>query len=107
MAEVVNLGMIIVDPECRVVIDTLEDRGVVTCTNWFKRHLEVEVISRDRCGLYAQAAPQAKQVAVRFHIVQNLRQVIEAQMNRHGRTTGRALLSDATMTAVPETAPCR
>jgi len=57
------------------------------------------VISRDRCGLYAQAArqgaPQAEQVADRFHVVQNLRQAIEEQMNLHGRATGRALLSDA------------
>ncbi len=90
---------IIVDLERRVVIDILEDRDVVTCTDWLKRHPEVEVISRDRCGLYAQAArqgaPQAKQVADRFHIVQNLRQAIEEQMNLHGRATGRALLSDA------------
>ena len=59
----------------------------------------MEVISRDRCGLYAQAArkgaPQAEQVADRFHIVQNLRMAIEEQMNLHGRATGRALLSDA------------
>ncbi|CAN0576036.1 unnamed protein product, partial [Ectocarpus sp. 12 AP-2014] len=72
---------------------------VVTCTNWLKRHPEVEVISRDRCGLYAKAArqgaPQAKQVADRFHIVQNLRQAIEEEINLHGRATGRALLSDA------------
>ena len=92
-------GTIIVDLERRVVIDILEDRDVVSCTNWLKRHPEVEVISRDRCGLYAQAArqgaPQAKQVADRFHIVQNLRQAIEEQMNLHGRATGRALLSDA------------
>jgi transposase len=61
------------------------------------------VISRDRRGLYAQAArqgaPQAKQVADRFHIVQNLRQAIEEQMNLHGRATGRALLSDAAIIA--------
>ena len=92
-------GTIIVDLERRVVIDVLEDRDVVTCTDWLKRHPEVKVISRDRCGLYAQAArqgaPQAEQVADRFHIVQNLRQAIEEQMNLHGRATGRALLSDA------------
>ncbi|WP_300550439.1 ISL3 family transposase, partial [Roseovarius sp.] len=92
-------GTIIVDLERRAVIDILEDRDVVTCTNWLKRHPEVEVISRDRCGLYAQAArqgaPQAEQVADRFHIVQNLRRAIEEEMNLHGRATGRALLSDA------------
>ena len=74
-------GTIIVDLERRAVIDVLEDRDVVTCTEWLKNHPEVEVISRDRCGLYAQAArqgaPQAEQVADRFHIVQNLRMAIE------------------------------
>ena len=95
-------GTIIIDLERRAVIDVLdvlEDRDVVTCTDWLRRHPEVEVISRDRCGLYAQAArqgaPQAEQVADRFHIVQNLRMAIEEQMNLHGRATGRALLSDA------------
>ena len=94
-----NYGTIIIDLERRAVIDVLEDRDVVTCTDWLRRHPEVEVISRDRCGLYAQAArqgaPQAEQVADRFHIVQNLRMAIEEQMNLHGRATGRALLSDA------------
>ena len=40
--------------------------------------------SRDRCGLYAQGirqgAPQARQVADRFHLLQNLREAIERQM---------------------------
>nr|WP_281249181.1 ISL3 family transposase [Paracoccus homiensis] len=92
-------GTIIIDLERRAVIDVLEDRDIVTCIDWLKRHPEVEVISRDRCGIYAQAArqgaPQAEQVADRFHIVQNLRMAIEEQMNLHGRPTGRALLSEA------------
>ena len=41
-----------------------------TMTNWFRDHPNVDVISRDRAGLYAEAAregaPQAKQVADRF-----------------------------------------
>lgn len=92
-------GTIVIDLERRTVVDILEDRNVDTCTAWLNRHPQVEVISRDRCGLYAQAArqgaPQALQVADRFHIVQNLRMAIEEQMNLHGRATGRALLSDA------------
>ena len=44
------------------------------------------MVSRDRCGLYAQAArqgaPQARQVADRFHLVQNLRFAIERQLSR-------------------------
>ncbi|MCB8878177.1 hypothetical protein ASILVAE211_23540 [Acidisoma silvae] len=43
-------------------------------------------MSRDRCGLYTQAAshgaPQAAQVADRFHLLQNFRHVIERQLTR-------------------------
>ncbi len=43
------------------------------------------MISRDRCGLYtagaAQGAPQARQVADRFHVIQKLRDVIERQLS--------------------------
>jgi len=63
-----------------------------------ERHPSVEIVSRDRCGLYAQAAreggPQARQVADRFHLMQNLRVAIEEQMSLGGRATGRALLPD-------------
>ena len=57
------------------MIDILEDRDVVTCTNWLKRHPEVDVIRRDRCGLYAQAAvrdttgPQAGSFEADFAVV--------------------------------------
>ncbi|WP_425336225.1 hypothetical protein [Sinorhizobium numidicum] len=48
--------------------------------------------------MYAQAAregaPQALQVADRFHLMQNLRVAIEEQMSLSGRATGRALLPD-------------
>ena len=70
-------GTIIVDLERRSVIDILEDRSVESAANWLKKNPSVEVVSRDRCGLYAQAvregAPQAVQTADRFHLVQNLR----------------------------------
>ena len=42
--------------------------------------LKIEVVSRDRCGSYAQGArdgaPQAHQVADRFHMLQNLREAV-------------------------------
>ena len=91
-------GTIVVDLERRLVVDILEDRSVESSANWLKKHPSVEVGSRDRCGLYAQAvregAPQAQQVADRFHLVQNLRIAIEEQMSLSGRATGRAILSE-------------
>jgi transposase len=90
-------GTIIVDLERREVVDVIAERSMETAADWFARHPEVEVVCRDRCGLYAQGAregaPQARQVADRFHLLQNLRETIEQQMTRISRFAGRSLLS--------------
>lgn len=79
-------------------MDILEDRSVASVAQWLKQRPSIEVVSWDRCGLYAQAAregaPQASQVADRFHLIQNLRVAIEEQMGLSGRATGRALQPD-------------
>jgi transposase len=90
-------GTVIVDLGRRSVVDILEDhRSVASAARWLEQHPSVEIVSRDRCGLYAQAAregaPQARQVADRFHLMQNLRVAIEEEMSLFGRATGRALL---------------
>ena len=81
-----NYGTIIVDLERRQVVDVLADRSAATAANWFKEHPDVEVVSRDRAGLYAEAArqgaPQARQVADRFHLLQNFRETVERQLGR-------------------------
>src|ERR1700733_10979089 len=68
----------------RLGVDVLADRSAATAANWFKDHSDVEVVSRDRAGLYAEAAregaPQARQVADRFHLLQNFRETIERQL---------------------------
>lgn len=91
-------GTIIVDLERREVMDILEDRSVASVALWLKQRPSIEVVSRDRCGLYTQAsregAPQAVQVADRFHLIQNLRLAIEDQMSLYCRATGRALRPD-------------
>jgi transposase len=77
----------------------LQDRTTTGTAEWLGQHPEVEIVSRDRCGLYAQGArvgaSQARQVADRFHLLQNLRETIEAQLSRVDRSTGRALLPEA------------
>jgi len=71
-----NFGTIIVDLERRQVVDLLADRSAATTADWFKEHPEILVINRDRAGLYAEAArqgaPQARQVADRFHLLRKL-----------------------------------
>ena len=91
-------GTIVVDLERREVVDVLQNRSAAGTAKWLGQHSEIEIISRDRCGLYAQGvregAPQARQVADRFHLLQNLREAIETQLSRADRPTGRALLPE-------------
>jgi transposase len=58
-----TFGTVIVDLERRQVVELLADRSAATTADWLKRHPEIEVVSRDRAGLYADAAregaPQA------------------------------------------------
>ena len=102
-------GTIIVDLERREVVDVLQDRTTAGTAEWLGQHPEVEIVSRDRCGLYAQAAregaSQARQVADRFHLLQNLREAIEAQLSRADRSTGRALLPESNDEEVAAIAP--
>ncbi len=68
-------GSIICDLERRRVVDLLPDREPGTVEAWLSRHPEIAVISRDRGGSYgraaARAAPQAVQVADRWHLMEN------------------------------------
>ena len=84
-------GTIMVDLERREVVDVLPDRSAEATGRWLGQHPGLEIVSRDRCGLYAQGArqgaPQARQVADRFHLLQNLRQTIEQQLSRAPRPT--------------------
>jgi transposase len=81
-------GTVIVDLERRRVVDLLADRSAASTAVWLKCHPEVEVVSRDRAGLYADAArkgaPQARQVADRFHLLQNFREAVQRQLIRLG-----------------------
>jgi hypothetical protein len=38
------------------VVDLLPDRSAASTATWLKAHPEVEIVSRDRAGLYAEGA---------------------------------------------------
>ena len=76
-----NYGTIIVNLETHRVIDLLPDRTGETLTIWLQNHPTIELITRDRSTEYAkgiqQGAPQVTQVADRWHLLVNLRQMLE------------------------------
>ncbi len=73
-------GTILADLERRELVDVLPDRSADTFARWLTEHPGVEIVSRDRGGEYAEAArraaPGAVQVADRFHLLKNLRDVV-------------------------------
>lgn len=76
-----NYGTILIDLERGTVIDLLPGRDGVALADWLRNNPQVEVITRDRWAAYAaaatEAAPQAKQVADRWHLRKNLRAAVE------------------------------
>lgn len=69
-------GTILVDLERGEIIDLLGDRTAETVIQWLENHPEIEIVSRDRSQTYAnaiqQGAPDATQVADRWHLLKNI-----------------------------------
>jgi transposase len=80
-------GTVLVDLERRELVDVLPDRSADTFARWLSEHPGVEVVSRDRGGEYAEAAkraaPHAVQVADRFHLLKNVRDVVSRVFSQH------------------------
>ena len=83
----VSYGTLVVDLERHCAIDVLAERSAESWAAWLRAHPTVEVISRDRAGVYAQGsrlgAPQAIQVADRWHLRANLRDSVQRVVERH------------------------
>jgi transposase len=82
-----RFGTVLVDLERHTLVDVLPDRNADTFAHWLQEHPGVEIVSRDRGGEYAEAArraaPHAVQVADRFHLLKNLRDVVLRVFKQH------------------------
>jgi len=91
-------GTLLIDQVLHQVVDVLPDRETETVVKWLVEHPGVEIVSRDRAGNYADAvrrgAPDAKQVADRFHLLLNLQTALTRLFERKHETLTRLVEED-------------
>jgi transposase len=101
-------GTILCDLERGRVVDLLPDRTADTVAAWLQTHPGVAIVSRDRAGPYAQGvrlgAPQAVQVADRWHLLCNVREALERLLDRQ-RGSLRAAAQEVVAVLAPTQEP--
>lgn len=112
-----TFGTVVVDLDAHQIIDVLPDRQAETASAWMTTHPEITHVSRDRGAEYASAAstgaPQAIQVADRFHVCQNLSDAVQRLLARilselkaaNPETDGEPKVQEETSVSVEEWRP--
>ncbi len=92
-------GTVLVDLEAHRVVDVLPERTAETVVAWMAAREPPHVVCRDRGGAYAdaarQAAPEATQIADRFHLACNGSAALERVLARHPAALRMATEPDA------------
>jgi transposase len=102
-------GTLLVDLERHQPVAVLPDTKAETLAAWLTTQPQVEVISRDRAGYFAEGArlgaPQALQVADRWHLLRNLGEAMQQLLARHPAALRAAAHAGVTVTAAGKPAP--
>jgi len=103
-------GTILCDLELHRPIDLLPERSASTLAAWLQRHPGVQFISRDRSSEYAKGAsvgaPQATQIADRWHLLHNLIEAFDRALDRNHALLAQTAkaLDQAVAARIPPTA---
>jgi len=98
-------GTILVDLERHRVIDLLPERSAASFAAWLREYSGIRVISRDRGNDYihgaSTGAPDAVQVADRFHLLMNLSDAVEGVFRRLSTRIGQVPALGAAQWSAP------
>lgn len=87
MASGNRYGTLIVNLDTHRPLVLLPGRDQRTLAAWFRKYPEIQVVSRDRGGIYSttarEVAPQVRQVADHWHLLKNIGDALERMMYRH------------------------
>jgi transposase len=98
-------GTILIDLEQHRAVDLLPTSNESDFAAWLRTHPGAAIISRDRGEVYAsgaqQGAPQAVQVADRWHLLKNLSEALQKVLARHTSALRQAAYAAVGLDAPP------